>query len=488
MASNPAQTVETPFNLVGSFSKSKFSRFDGERTVNLYEVFDAGTENQRALFPFPGYEILKTLPSSNATRQAKVQFGILYWVAGQNIFKMDELLVPVIIGTLTTFSGHIGMAFNSTQMIIVDGAFGYIYTYATNVFQQISDPNAPVMPTDAVFLDGFFIVSQGNSNLFFQSKLNDGTVWTNGSLPVTGALTTQPDYIVGLAVLHRRLFIFGNTCTEVWYNAGVTTGALTFRRDNNLLLPYGCGAIDSIQVDYGRLFFLASQSNGTNQVMMTTGSVPQKITPWQLEEALQGYSDASDAYGVIFKISGMVFYVFSVTQDNQTWVYNVDTDRWSEAEETTGMRSIIQTHVYYNGQHLIGSYKDGGIYNFSDNIYDNDGHQIRRFRITQPFYDPRYRKISIDRIELDCIRGVGTPDGDDEYPEIFMAVSTDGGNSFPVQRKVQTGAQGNFRQRAIFRKLGSAYDFVFMIQYYNRTRFSIMGGSLCYTVQDRMGS
>ncbi len=487
MASNPAQTVETPFNLVGSFSKSKFSRFDGERTVNLYEVFDAGTEKQRALFPFPGYELLQTLPSSPFTRASIVQFGILYWIAGQNVFKMNELLVPTKIGELTTFSGHIGIASNSTQLIIVDGAKGYIYTYATGVFQQITDANFPALPTAAVFLDGLFLVSAGGTNLFYQSQLNNGLNWTYGSGPATGALTTQPDIIVGMAVLHRRLFIFGSVCTEVWYNAGATTN-LAFRRDNNLLLPYGCGAVDSIQVDYGRLFFLASQSNGTNQVMMTTGSIPQKITPWQLEEALQGYSDASDAYGVIFKISGMVFYVFSVTQDNQTWVYNVDTDRWSEAEEVAGKRSIIQTHVYYNGQHLIGSYKDGGIYNFSDSIYDNDGHQIRRLRITQPFYDPRYRKISIDRIELDCIRGVGTPDGDDEYPEIFMAVSIDGGNSYPVQRKVQTGAQGNFRQRAIFRKLGSAYDFVFMIQYYNRTKFSIMGGSLCYTVQDRMGN
>jgi hypothetical protein len=408
----------------------------------------------------------------------------MYWVAGQNVFRMNSLLVPTKIGELTTFSGHVGIASNSTQMILVDGAFGWIYTYATGTFVKITDVNFPALPSDVAFLDGYFYVSQGNSNIFRQSKLNDGLVWTP---TVQGALTTQPDIIVGFGVLHRRLFIFGQKCTEPWYNAGAATG-LTIRRDNNLLLPYGCGAVDSIEVDYGRLFFLASQSNGSNQIMMTTGAVPQKISTWQVESSLQGYDDASDAYGFIYKISGMVFYGLSFTKDNQTWIYTVDTDKWSEAEQTEGKRSIIQTHCYFNKTHFIGSYKDGGVYEFSENIYENDGEQIQRLRITQPFYDQRYRKISIDRVEIDCIRGVGTPSGVDSNPILFLSVSIDGGQTYEVNRSEETGKQGQFRHRCIFRKLGSAYDFVFKIQYYNRTKFSLMGASLCYTVQERMGN
>lgn len=478
MASNVSgNTYETDFNLIGSFNKTKFSRFEAQRTVNLYEVPDTSSEKQKALFPFPGYVFQANLPSSTFSRASFVFLGNLYWIAGSNVFSISALFVPSLIGTLTTFSGHVGIAANqNNQVIFVDGAAGYIWNGVA--FTKITGGGFPALPIDVVFIDSFFLVAVANSNLIYQSAANNGNSWVGNF-----ALNTAPDTVVALAVLHRRVFVFGETVTEVWYNAG--TSPVAFARDNNLLFPYGCGAIGSVKVDYGRLFFLAAQSNGTNQFMMTTGTTPNRITPWYVESSISNYTDPSDCVGLIFKISGSVFYTASFTTDNQTWVYNADFDNWSEAEETPDNRCIMQTHAYYQQQHLIGSYKDGNIYNFSDTIYSNNGEAIRRLRITNPFYDPRYRKISVDRLELDCVRGYGAPLGPDENPQVFLGVSIDGGNSYQVYRPASVGAQGNFRQRAVYSKLDSAYDFVFKIEFYGMIKFAILGGSIRYTVQER---
>ena len=479
MVSNVSpNTIETDFNVVGSFNKTKFSRFEGQRTVNLYEVPDTSSEKQKALFPFPGYEFQTTLVGNTLSRASFIFNNSLYWVAGQNVYTITSLFVPVLIGTLTTFNGPVRIAANqSNQIVFVDGSAGYIYNGTT--FTKITATGFPALPIDVVFIDGFFLVAAANSPLVYQSALNDATA----TWPGTFKLNTAPDIVVGLAVLHRRVFVFGNTITEVWYNAG--TAPVAFGRDNNLLFPYGCGALASIVVDYGRLFFLAAQSNGTNQFMMSTGTVPQRITPWFVESAISDYTDPSDCASVIFKISGSVFFVSSFTTDNQTWVYNADFDNWSEAEQTPDNRHIIQTHAYFQQKHLIGSYNDGNIYNFSDDIYANNGQPIRRLRITNPFYDPRYRKISIDRIELDCVRGYGSPIGPDADPQIFLGVSIDGGNSYQIYRPASLGPQGNFRQRAVYSKLDSAYDFVFKIEFFNMVKFALLGGSIRYTVQER---
>jgi hypothetical protein len=416
-----------------------------------------------------------------------VNDGSIYWVCGDAIFKVGPSLVASQIGTLTTFAGHVGIAANVNQIIFVDGAYGYIYTKATGVFQRITAAGFPPLPVDVAYLDGFFFVAQGNSPTFFQSAANNGLSWDSQAF---ASLTTKPDIIVALAVLNRRLFVMGTEITEIWYNAG--SSPVTLQRDNNLVLNYGCASADTVEVDYGYLFFMASQSGGPNQVMMTDGTIPKKISNPNMENEISNYTAPSDAFSTLFKLEGQLFYVLSFTTDQHTWLYNVNGSPmdWAEAEETPDTRHIMQTHAYYNNKHYIGSYKDGKIYELSDKYYDNNGKTMRRQRITPRFYDPRYRKISIDRFEVDCLRGLGTaglPDcnPDDADPVLFLYISIDGGYTFSAKQPVSVGEIGKYRRRVIFTKLGSAYDFVFKLEYYNRSEWALIGSAMRGTIEDR---
>jgi hypothetical protein len=481
-----SEPFEKPLDIIGPFNKVKYKRLDSERTINMYEVL-YDRDGQRALFSFPGYKKAITLPGVTVTRVSLVNDGFMYWVCGDGVFKIGPSLVPSQIGTLTTFSGHVGIAANANQIIFVDGAFGYIYTKATGVFQRITDAAFPPLPSDVADLDGFFFVSQGNSPTFFQSAANNGLVWNSQAF---ASITTRPDIIVALAVLNRRLFVFGNTVTEVWYNAG--SSPVTLQRDNNLVLNYGCASADTVEVDYGYLFFMAAESNGPNQVMVTDGTIPRKISNPNMENEISNYKAPNDAFSTLFKLEGQLFYILSFTTDQRTWVYNLTTGGmdWCEAEELPDTRHIMQTQVYYQNKHYIGSYKSGDIYALSDKYFDNDGVTMRRQRISQRFYDPRYRKISVDRLEVDCLKGLGraglpSANPDDYDPVLFLYVSNDGGYTYSAKKPESVGEVGKYRHRIVFTKLGSYYDFVFKFEYYNRSDWALIGASWRGTIENR---
>jgi len=505
-----SKEIVAELNIVGSDKQSRFSRFDGQRTINLYEEFDEEGKKGKALFPVAGRKLVKSLVGAansrdtyyDSYRNVTDNTYYVYWAASERVFRINtDSFVVTQIGTLTTSVGHVGIASNiNGQIIFVDGSKGWLYKNSDNTFTDMSVYDGfPTSPNDVVFQDGFFLVSQGESNFFYRNiNPNDGVVWRGSDGKVQReALTTRADNIIALSELNRRVFVFGNSVIETWYNAG--SPGFGFRRDNNLLIQYGCDSADSIANDYGYLIWLSSPSNGAPKIMMTDGTRPQRISTSDLERIISKYRSPDDAVGMIYSISGHIFYEISFTAAQATWIYNVDTGRWSEAEDLPGTRRLMQVHQYFGpkatgGKHYIGAYNNGNIYELSDDYYDNDGVPFRKMRVTAPFSEPSGRKITINEIEIFCLPGeafnytsqaIIAPGAakTDFDPVVFLKVSKDGGKTFQVVRKESTGEIGKYRQRAIFRMLGTGRDFVFQIENYNRTPFAIIGASIKYVVQ-----
>ena len=66
---------------------------------------------------------------------------------------------------------------NGTQVMIVDGTYGYIYNTVTNVFVQITDVDFPANPVTVTFLAGRFIVNFAGSSRFYVSDNYNGLSW-----------------------------------------------------------------------------------------------------------------------------------------------------------------------------------------------------------------------------------------------------------------------------------------------------------------------
>ncbi len=184
------------YDLVGSYDNQRVSTISSQRTVNLFEYIDPDGKRPKVLLPTSGL-VDASLDFRNETGGARASFVFqdsIYNVYGSTVFKTSgppEFLATTILGTITTNSGYVGIDANTFQVIFVDGQAGYIFDTIALTFEKITDTGFPPNPIDVCFLDGFFIVANGETNSFQLSALNQGMVWSGGSATFTGDAVTD---------------------------------------------------------------------------------------------------------------------------------------------------------------------------------------------------------------------------------------------------------------------------------------------------------
>lgn len=187
------------FDIVGSYNNQRVTVLDGERTVNLFQYVDTLAKKKKALLPTSGL-INTALLFSGAIGGFRGQFvfnNITYSVIGNRVYSLSSSLTISLLGVINTNTGYVGIDANTSQVIFVDGQNGWIWNTTANTFQQITDTNFPVQPIDVCFLDGFFIVANGNTNTFQMSSLNQGLVWGEASATFTGSSATNELTVAG---------------------------------------------------------------------------------------------------------------------------------------------------------------------------------------------------------------------------------------------------------------------------------------------------
>lgn len=479
--------MRAAFNFNGSYNIERNVQLNAQDCVNLYPVFDPEDKNGGALVKVPGIGNPLVINSgASNTRNGYEYRGDTYVVSEEKVYRINSLLIATHINPatpLSSFNGFVGITANQIQLIFVDGTNGYLYNPTSGIFSQIIDPNFPTNPVDVTYQDGYFIVPFGGTNEWALSALNDGATWPPGA---TAFIQSQPDIIQALSVLHRRLFIFGQNSTEVWINAG--TPDFPFRRDNNLLLEYGCVSAGSVAEGYGLLFFLSGNGDGIGSVMMISGTQPQPISN-DIDIALQNLVNPYDCDSFTFRSEKGIFYQINFNTDNLTFVFNAVSGRWHRLEMLDGSRSIANWHSFMNNKHYIGAYNSGQIMELSTKfnsvtltngllppIISNEA--IHRYRISPHFFDPTYKDLRVNFLRLDLLFGYGDPNTIDEDPKIYLSISNDGGVTYTNPLVKTTGIQGNYRKIVSFPNLGTARMFTFKLETWTRTDFMILGASI----------
>lgn len=485
--------AKTPFTtFCGSFNTEIDAKIDSQNLVNMYLVKSSSGKSELSMVSMPGIKKVKTFDSLNEVRNIYVTDEVfqftpaMFVVVSNEIYQLDESLNETLIGTINTASGFISISNNVNQIIFVDGADGYIWDVSTSTFTTISSAGFPSLPVDVAFLDGYFVVPNGNSSQFNVSPLNDGLNWDALNFAL---MESEPDKIVAVAQIHRRLFFFGKKITEVWYNAGAAD--FPFRRDNNMLFQYGCLADGSIAIggvdEDKRMFWLAGDQNGVGSVMMSDGGMPEKISTAALDYEIQGYSNPSDAVGNAYKINGHTFYELSFNADNKTWIFDLTTKEWARGQEIDGSRKRLNCHAYFNGRHYIGSHDSPNLYEMSEEYWDNDGDPMYLERITGHFADKSYRRVHIQRMYLDIVAGNGLPTREtDAYNNVKVMISPNKDNKgFGNYRDAFMGRYGDRSHRCIFKRFGTARDWYFKMKIITKSKIIILGAVLDYGVAGR---
>jgi hypothetical protein len=508
------------FDFVGSFNKDYAPEIDPQDTINMYESYNPDSPKTTSLLPWPGSSLIKAIPieSTFGCRGAFTLYDNMYFIFGQFIYQFSADNSYILIITLNTTQGHVDVDANLTEILFVDGSDGWVWNTSTNIATQVTDSNFPANPSSVTYLDGRFYVSSTGSNQFSSSAQEDGLTWPALEF---AELTTKGDTIVGLKMLDRRVYVFGNIITEGWYDAG--SPGMPLLRDDNISYGFGLASLASLAGNETVIIWLSKTRNGSNYVMMIMAGQGEKISTQEVDLEIQKFSmlkvnnvsGVSDAAGYIMEINGMQFYVLNFTIASTTLVYNLSTKKWVHLSMLNGSRYFGQYHNYYLGQHYIGDYAKPNVYQVSRNVFTNNGEPIKRTRITKIFRTKDGKQLCINMFEIQFVQGdfLVTPDStgifydnfgnfftdnnanvfyDNTYsvntqvaPQnipAYLSLSTDEGNSFGYEQVEILGNVGQFNKRCIWNRLGLGDSFVMKMDVYAPTPLSIIGANIQYDI------
>lgn len=472
--------MKIPF--VGPAYLGRSVNMNAQRCVNLYpEVDNAEGKNVMALYGTPGLELFVAVGAS-PSRGTQTMGSNLYVVSADKLYKVAANGTYTEEGTLLTSSGRVSIANNGTQLMIVDGTYGYIYNTVTDVFTQITDVDFPGAETVA-FLDGYFIFNTPNSGDFMITALYDGT--SVDALDIKTA-ERDPDKLLFVLNDHGQLWLFGEYTTEVYYNSG--NADFPFEAINGANIDYGLAARWSVAKADNSPFWLAQTKDGKGFVVRGNGFTPQIISTRALEYQISTYSTINDAFAYAYVDEGHAFYVLTFPTSNATWVYDASTGLWHERayrNTTTGNlgRHRSNTYAFFNGFHMVGDYENGNVYKMRLDKYTDNGDPIKRIRAAQHIAAGDMEMLFHAKLQVDMEVGVGLASGQGSDPQAVLDWSDDGGHTWSSETwggigSVAVGGSGEYKKRVIFRRLGRARDRVYRFTITEPVKIVIIGASL----------
>lgn len=403
----------------------------------------------------------------------------VYAVSGNTFYRITNAWVVTALGVVSG-TGPVSMADNGTQIFIAANPAGYIYNTATGVFAQILDPDFPGASV-VDYLDGYFVFIEPNSQRLWVTALLDGT--SVDPLDFASA-EGDPDNIISMIVDHRQVWLFGNTTTEVWYNAGLSDFPLV--RVQGAFNELGCAARYSVAKMNNQVYWLGKDFRGQGIVYAANGYQGQRVSTHAVEWAIQQYSDMSGATAYTYQQDGHSFYVLNFPAANTTWVYDVTTGAWHERREWVNgawARHRGDCQVFYNGEVLVGDYENGNIYAFDLDVYADNGAVQRWMRSWRalPTGENTLNRTAQHTLQLDCETGVGIVTGQGSDPEVMLRWSDDGGHTWSNEHWRKMGKIGEYGYRTIWRRLGMTMklrDRVYEISGTDPVKLAIMGAEL----------
>lgn len=447
---------------------------NSSKRLNLYlEINEEDAKSRISAHNLPGLTLLLDLGDTPVRGQHGVG-DYDYVVHRYTLYRVNNGAVAESMGTLLTQTGHVGFADNGTQIMIVDGTAGYIYTIATGVLAQITAAGFPNGATSVTFLDGYFIVDDpANPGRFFVSALYNGMTW---SALAYATAESNPDALVRVIAERSLLHLCGEYSTEVWAN----TGALDFpfSRMQGAAVEWGLAARWSLVKFDDSLIWLARNRLGQVSVVRSAGLDIQRVSPPDLDYLFSTYSGVSDATAYGFMYNGHAMYAISFPTASRTWLYDGKTNAWSEWQSYGLTRHRGQTCTSFLNEIMISDYSNGRIYKLRGDALTDNGDPIVREITSAHTFGPEYNNFFMSELRLDVEMGVGVATGQGSDPVCMLQVSRDNGHSFGTEKWASLGAIGQHKARARWRRLGRSRDAVFKIRISDPVEVNLLGASL----------
>ncbi len=455
--------------LVGPSYQQRSIPFDGQRTL------DQQGKEVSALYGTPGLTLFGTAGTGPIRGMFTAHDDRVYVVSGSGLYEMSSTGTATLRGSLDSSSGIVSIDENPFQLGICDGTYVYIFTYTTNIFAKVTDVDLPTAGT-LTFIDGYFVINQNSSGKFYISALNDGTSWA--ALDFATA-ESSPDDLLRVRNAVGQLWLLGSKTSEIWTNTGAS--AFPFERISGAKMEVGILAPHTAVPCDNSLFWVGKDNIGMGIVYRAQGFSPLRISTEPIELIIQAATSPSFIRAYTYQQDGHTFYVLTGGGLATTLVYDISTQQWHERAYLNSFGEFEQhlgiTGIFAFSRQLVGSRNDGKIYTMSLDVYDDDGDDMASERIYTHLSDENKRQ-RYNSLEIAMETGIGLQSGQGSDPQITLWLSNDCGRSFSNGYTTSFGMVGNYKTRAIFRRLGTAFDLTFKIRITDPVKRVLIGSYL----------
>lgn len=354
-----------------------------EEAINVY--FEPMPQGGFAIRRRPGADVLET--TSNMKAQGIYwcdRKNKLYYVIAGNLYYKDSLInASVLIGSIGNTTNTVVFAEGqkidtSIVLYIATGDQLYYVDLDTNTINAAE--NAPNASFVANLNNRFYCNDVGASQDFYITDYNsavqeqDVTFWASASNPFRAA--QKPDALLGVYTSYNEIYLWGSQACEVWQEDGVTPISPMV----GSIIEYGCAAPYSFVMADNTLIGLGVAA-GKRAVIKLNGRAASVISE-PIANKLQAIDKVDDAIGSLCFVGGLNAYVINFPTANQTWVYDLKTEVWSQWSswlQDTGEHNQyfgrFQAYAKAWNQYIVLG-ANGNLYKLSRESYSDNGNII----------------------------------------------------------------------------------------------------------------
>lgn len=408
------------------------STFSGDRqSVNCFPVLTPGERSPAQLVSIPGGDVINSCSPSEGTGcrglwvastgpATEGNISTLYGVYGNTLFRIKRNGAFVKVGSLMSSSKLVSFAENQdqtktqTQGFVCDGVTVYTWDLKAedadlpSSYQEATLPYVNGSSTERAMASYIsynayrLILTCSNSIQWYFSDLNS----SNFDSASFESSESNPDQTV------RAINHGGNVWVFSRYSYDIFTP--TFNADDPFDVgsgasgKIGCSNGDTISTVGDYIFWMGQGETSDNSIYMATvsGGIKEISDPG-IKNILQKWQYQAYSKGMAFSDRGHTFYAITSTMDDQTLVYDVNTEQWHIRSSSNDGKLHYWDQVAVKncyGKTWYANVDSNAIcQNNYDTIQDQSGRPITRYWQSPVYLDGGdYIKLSEVRVDVEC--------------------------------------------------------------------------------------
>lgn len=414
---------------------------------------------------------------SNAVFTGSITNGILTVTSmTSGTVQVGQILTGTGISTGTTITVAIsGSGGTGTYYVSVTTSASITAITATAGLVTLPTSDGPFVGGDIVdTIDNYFVFNYPGTQQWAASNALSATT---PALSFASKFSAQ-DNLVSMMVNNRIVYLLGEVTTEAWSDVG--SFPFPFALIPGSTAQHGCAAKYSVAQLGDTFAYVSKDLKGQGIIVMMQGYAPVRISTHAVEYSLNGQV-ISDAIAFPYQLNGHEFYVVTFPTADLTWVFDLATMKWHKwlSMDSQGIfhRHRSNCAAVFNGQVMVGDYQNGKIYSLSNSVYTEAGSPIRRVRRC-PHLTNELKRVFFEELQIQFQPGVGLQTGQGQTPQCMLRWSTDGGSTYSNEHWLPIGLVGQYKNRAIKRRIGYARDMIFEVSISDPVNAAIISAEL----------